>query len=195
MNSDYLREFMGKLAKDPELTQEFKNASDKGTDEAYKFALEHSDGHFTKEEFEEYMVNLTKEYVELKSKKLEDNLLTNIAGGAHYDESSKTWRTDIDDLPWYLKNEAKEWEEKLKEDNDAAQNRISWIKKSGSITKLTNTVANIGFSIFKAHKDHKNKVDDSEDIKIQELREMVAIKKLENQLKQMGIDDYESLLQ
>ncbi len=188
MSHDCLEKFIKKLAKDPKLTEEFKNAADKGTDEAYKFALKHSGGHFEKKEFEDYMIELTKEYAELASEKLEDSTLTGVAGGVNFDDVRD------DTLRSQLQSIAAE-QEKILEDNDKkAKDRVKWIKGSGTIAKLTSTIANIGFSLFKTAKENQNKQDNSENIKIAELKEQIAIKKLEEQLKKLGIEDYESLL-
>lgn len=187
MASNDLNDFIKELAADPELSQSFSNAANKGIDEAYEFALKHSQGYFEKEEFENYMMGLAEECANLASNKLEDNSLANIAGGAG--------SVNVSDLPsTELQEKAALLQAQYDTEREKKENQIRWLKKSSSFAKLATTITNIGFSIFKAREDAKNEDDHSDQIKIAELQEQLKIKDLENKLKKYGIDDYEALL-
>lgn len=180
--SYYLAEFIKELAKKPKLMQEFDNAANKGTKEAYKFALAHSNGQFKEEEFKEYMVNLAKECVASKLIILKDGSLKNVSGGL---------------IPPEYLSQSREFEEKLKEDNKNEKKKIKWIKATGDIAKLTSTLTNIGFSIYEHFKRKNPELEEikKNNIKKDELKEMIAIKRLEKELKEMGINDYKTILE
>ncbi len=80
--NQYLEKFILKLSKNTQLLQELQEASTNDPENgAYNFALEHSEGNFSKTEFENCISNLWDKY-QKKKQQLDETELQNVAGGA-----------------------------------------------------------------------------------------------------------------
>lgn len=76
-----LEEFMAKLVKDEKLLQELKEAATKDPEKgAYNFALEHSHGGFTEDEFGKCLKKVL-DACATKMKEMDESELENVAGG------------------------------------------------------------------------------------------------------------------
>ncbi len=79
--NQYLDKFIVKLAKDNNLLQKLQQASMEDPENgAYNFALKHSEGNFSKTEFEDSISKLWNKYQKTKNQ-LDEQELENVAGG------------------------------------------------------------------------------------------------------------------
>lgn len=90
MDNPVLIKFMAKLASNKELLDKFQTALSQNTkDEAYKLALENSEGTFTKEEFENYISEISKQLLAMEKTLLSEKNLELVAGGGPEEDKKK----------------------------------------------------------------------------------------------------------
>lgn len=186
-NNSPLQGFMKKLATDEKLKNEFeKIAKEKSIDEVYEFALKHSDGDFSKEEFRDCLFALLKT---AENEPLKESSLDQISGGGEgaLTDVKEFWEATKDaDQAQLIAKIYKNEETMLDE-----KNKYGYIKKalatSSSINDLIKTIGELWLS----HKDRQfealEREDKADERRISDLKNQIKLKKLEEMLDQKGI--------
>ncbi len=138
-----LKEFMTKLLEDEKLLKELQEAAKKDPiNGAYNFALEHSGGGFTEDEFGEYLKRVLYACA-TKIKEMDESELENVAGGEEPNKEKQNAASNDEAKSTAVAYETGKW------------NAITAaINSSGSVARIFDTIANI-WATWMARKDQK----------------------------------------
>lgn len=184
-----VQKFFEKLTLDNELRCKFQELLErKSFDEAYEFALSNSSESFSKEDFENYIFELSKAINEEKAPLLKETSLDRISGGAGVlPTTDKFWTsTQNADQGKIITSIYKNEEDMIKE-----KNKSDYIKKGFEAIHSINGLIKVMGELFLTREDNKLKRAENEPTKlaqeIEDTKNAIEIKKIKRRLDAKGI--------